>query len=316
MKKISIFIVILTAAALILTACSSKTAETPVPQTAAQPAAIIAEGSLLPVNTLDQSFALPGQVAEVLVKDGDAVSIGQPLARLTGSPEAELALANAKLNVLNAQQALNALKTPVDVNLAQAKLAVFNAQKARDNAQERFDADDSEEKQLVLEAATAALKLAEDTLAKLEKGSGVDPDALAAAEARLEAAQTALTSSQSALDARTLTATLDGSVMDLNLQPGQRVSAGTPVITLADFSTWVVKTDNLTEKDIISVKPGQKVEIVLDALPEVTLSGEVTRINARFEEKRGDVTYTVTIKMTQTDPRMRWGMTAAVKFVQ
>ena len=84
---------------------------------------------------------------------------------------------------------------------------------------------------------------------------------------------------------------------------------------MADYSTWVVKTDNLTETDVVNLAVGQKVEVVLDALPEVTLSGEVTHINARFEEKRGDITYTVTILLSQTDPQMRWGMTAAVSFL-
>ena len=54
--------------------------------------------------------------------------------------------------------------------------------------------------------------------------------------------------------------------------------------------------------------------MTLDALPDVTLKGEVTNINARFEEKRGDITYTVTVLLTETDPLMRWGMTAAVRF--
>ncbi len=316
MKKNSLYIVFLTVTALVLTACSPKTAEPASTQIISAPAMLIAEGSLLPVNTLDQSFSIPGQVAEVLVKDGDLVTVGQPLARLMASPEAELALTNARLNVLNAQQALDALTTSAEVNLAQAKLTVFNAQTARENAQDDFDADDSEENLLKLEAATAALKLAEDNQAQLEKGKGVDPDALEAAEARLDAAQAAVESAQAALDARTLTATLNGSVVDLNLQPGQRVSAGAPVITLADFSNWLVKTDNLTELNVASVSLGDQVEVGLDALPDVTLNGEVIRINTRFEEKRGDVTYTVTIQMNQSDPRLRWGMTAAVKFVQ
>jgi len=46
----------------------------------------------------------------------------------------------------------------------------------------------------------------------------------------------------------------------------------------------------------------------------VKLTGEVSSINARYEEKRGDITYTVTITINESDPAMRWGMTAAVYF--
>jgi hypothetical protein len=48
----------------------------------------------------------------------------------------------------------------------------------------------------------------------------------------------------------------------------------------------------------------------------VVLKGEVTSINDRYEEKRGDITYTVTVLLKESDPLLRWGMTAAVRFVQ
>lgn len=316
MKTKFLPVIILTAAALLLAACSPKTAEPTVEPTDAAASVLIAEGRLLPVNALDQSFALPGLVAEVLVKDGDTVSAGQVLARLTDSPEARLALARAGQEVLAAQQALDGLKTAADLNLAQAAQARIAAQEALDDAQTDFDVNDSEENQANLDAAAASLKLAEDRLAQLQSGAGVDPDAQAAAEARLNAANAALTSAQAAVDALELKATLAGTVVEPFAQPGQRVSAGQPVLTVADFSSWVVKTDNLTEADVAAIALGQPVEIVLDALPEVTLTGEVTHISARYEEKRGDITYTVTVALTQTDANMRWGMTAAVRFAQ
>jgi HlyD family secretion protein len=193
---------------------------------------------------------------------------------------------------------------------------VLSAQDQLETAQNRFDASETDENQYELDAAKAQLKLAEDTLTNLESGSGVDPRQLAAAQARLTAAEAALASAQAAVDGLQLKATLDGTVIDLALQHGQRVTAGLAVITVADLSGWVVETDNLTEVDVVNVAVGQPVEIVLDALPQVSLTGEVTHINARFEEKRGDITYTVTVALTSSDPNMRWGMTAAVKFVQ
>jgi len=60
-----------------ISACAPKTAA--VDETPASAAAdtIIAEGRLLPVRSLDLSFAVPGQVSEVLVKEGDKVRIAE-----------------------------------------------------------------------------------------------------------------------------------------------------------------------------------------------------------------------------------------------
>lgn len=317
MKKLTLSIIILTTAALLLSACgSTPTATAAAAVNPAVPPTLIAEGRVLPLNSLPQSFALPGQVAEVLVKDGEQVKAGQTLARLNDSPETFAALARAEQEAQAAQLALDALKSPAKLNLAQANLAVLAAQDQLDSAQSRYDANQTDENQYKLDAAQAQLKLAQDALSKLKSNQGVDPDQLANAEARLDSAKAALASARAAFDNLELKSTLDGTVIDLTLQPGQRVSAGQPVITVADLSGWLVQTDNLTEMDVVNIKLGQPVAVVLDALPQVTLSGTVTHINAQFEEKRGDITYTVTVALNNTDPQMRWGMTAAVKFLK
>jgi hypothetical protein len=71
----------------------------------------------------------------------------------------------------------------------------------------------------------------------------------------------------------------------------------------------------LTEINVVIVQVGQKVEVVLDALPDKTFTGVVSDIDMLYQEKRGDTTYTATIVLDQRDPQMRWGMTAAVQFL-
>lgn len=316
MKKLSTLMILITATALALSACS-----TPVPQPTVAPSAspkgmvLIAEGRLQPVNVLDQSFSVPGQVAEVLVKDGDAVKVGQVLARLNPSPDGQAALARAEQEALAARLALEGLKSSAEVNLAQAQLAVFGAKKALDKAQELYDEEKNDENKAQLESAQAKLNQAEKTLSTLRFGNGIDPDVEAAAEARLKTARAVLASAQAALDALELKSSTTGTVVDPTVQVGQRVAAGQSIFTVADFSQWVVKTDNLTELQVVNLKIGQKVEVTLDALPEVVLGGEVSQINRRFEEKRGDITYTVTVILSQSQAGLRWGMTAAVKFL-
>jgi multidrug resistance efflux pump len=315
-KKTSLIFIFICVAILGLAACSPKTAEATTIPANPTPAVLIAEGRLLPVNTLDQSFSIPGQVQEVLVEDGELVVEGQALAHLQESPDNALALRRAEQDVLAAQQALDALQNSADLNLAQSQLALIQAQDTLDRAQTRYDDEATDLTTAELHAAKASLAMAEDTLTRLENGNGVDPDQQAIAEARLATAHAALASTQSAIDAFTLKAGMPGKVVDLNLKAGQQVSAGEPIITLADFSGWVVQTDNLSEVDVIGLEVGQKAEIVLDALPGVTLNGVITHINARFEEKRSDITYTVSILLTQADAGVRWGMTAAVRFIR
>lgn len=174
------------------------------------------------------------------------------------------------------------------------------------------------EQDLAISSAEVALAKAqyEEAQRKLDElQSGSDSDELAMAKARLSSANAAVASAQSLLDSLFLKANIDGTIVDLTLQPGQKVAAGETVFVIADFSNWVIKTDNLTESDVTSITIGQKVSVFLDALPEKEFEGEVTYINNLFEEKRGDITYTATILLTQTDPQMRWGMTGAVEFL-
>jgi hypothetical protein len=49
-------------------------------------------------------------------------------------------------------------------------------------------------------------------------------------------------------------------------------------------------------------------------LPELELAGVVETIKDLSEEKRGDVTFTVTIRLDESDPRLRWGMSVTVDF--
>jgi multidrug efflux pump subunit AcrA (membrane-fusion protein) len=127
MKKLSLSITVLAAAVLVLTACSPKTAQPAAAVAESQPDVLTAEGRLQPVNSMDQSFSTPGQVAEVLVKDGDTVKAGQVLARLSVAPEAQTVLARARQELLAAQQALDGLKTSADLHLAQGRLAVVES---------------------------------------------------------------------------------------------------------------------------------------------------------------------------------------------
>ena len=92
------------------------------------------------------------------------------------------------------------------------------------------------------------------------------------------------------------------------------MSPGYPVLQVADFSRWEVETDDLTEIEVVNLSVGQKVTLVADSLPKVTMMGSVESIGLVSEVKRGDTTYTVRIVVDEADPRLRWGMTVVVTF--
>lgn len=46
------------------------------------------------------------------------------------------------------------------------------------------------------------------------------------------------------------------------------------------------------------------------------LAGVVSHIQALGEDKQGDIVYTVTITLDQQDSRLRWNMTASVRFAE
>jgi HlyD family secretion protein len=398
------FIILLLFGGLLLAACGGgatpDASATEVPITVAN-SQIVAEGRVVPRDSVELSFLSAGQVDEVLVKEGDVVKKGDVLIRLGDREqyEAQLAAAQGELSAAQQEQtaADQALKSLYDNNpkaQSQALETLKNARKEFDDAQRSYNSLNSVAKQVDLDAAKAQVVLArealdkamedfepyenkpEDNLARavymgrlaaaqnaydqavrqLNRLEGLvgsdfdiaqaktrldiaqarldqaeqdytkiedapDPDTVILAENRVETAQTRLTaaesgvaSAQAAIDKLDLVATMDGTVTRLDVIPGQDVNPGAPVAQLADFSQWYVETDNLTEIEVVDVSQGQKVTIVPDALPDLELNGTVERIADYFEEKRGDVTYTVRILLDEPDPRLRWGMTVVTNF--
>lgn len=184
---------------------------------------------------------------------------------------------------------------------------------ALDNAQSDYNAAVRRlSYEVQLEAAKADLKRALDQWETIKDGP--DPDLLALANARVNTAQKAVQAAQARLGNLELRATIEGTVAKIDLVVGSQVVPNVNVITLADFSSWYVYTENLTEIEVVDIELGQTATIVPDALPQLELQGVVESIGQVFVERGGDVTYTTKILLTESDPRLRWGMTALITF--
>jgi len=147
----------------------------------------------------------------------------------------------------------------------------------------------------------------------LEEGFDLDQQTLL--ESQLSAAEASLAAAQNALDNYTLTAPFGGTVTDITLETGQFVGPESRAAQLADLSEFKIETSDLTELEVVKISEGQIVEIIPDALPDTLLLGKVEGIGQSFTTQAGDVIYTVTISLDDTDPNLRWGMTVELTFL-
>jgi hypothetical protein len=54
--------------------------------------------------------------------------------------------------------------------------------------------------------------------------------------------------------------------------------------------------------------------VTLDAIPGMQMAAQVQSIEKFGESYQGDIVYAVVLKLNQSDPRLRWNMTANVTF--
>ena len=240
----------------------------------------------------------------------------------TAAAQAEAARAQAELKV--AQDSYDALVLgpghgiPTDLNVPGRGLGAYEEQKRSQLAatksaytaalarltQARVSATDSvQAAQAGVDIATAQRDAAKARLALAKVG---------ATSQQIDIAKARVAQAQAALDETTLLAPFDGSIAELTINVGEIASPGTRLASIADVTQWQVDTDDLSEVDVVGVQPGAAVSITVDALPGVTLKGQVTSITPRSAVKRGDVTYTVKVALTDADPHLKWGMTAFV----
>ena len=243
---------------------------------------------------------------EPIVQDEDADE--------TAREQAALRLNAAQNNVLAAQTALAELRAGATADEAQAANSAVGAAANQRQAAEA-------ELALLLAGArpeevtvtAVSVSAAESAVAEAELGVAEAETAVLQAEAALAESQAAAEAAQIALDRRTLTAPFAGVVAAVPVKIDEVVTAGVPVLTVADFSEWHIETTDLTELGIVNIARGFEVEITIDAFPGQTLQGEVIDIAEVSDVVRGDVTYVTTIALLAEPPLgLRWGMTAFV----
>lgn len=261
-------------------------------------------------NAVGQAVAQRDQVAKGPTDDALAAAEAQLAQAQVQRKEAEDAyqrLIDSKLHGWMEEQAI------LRVNAANE--AVAAAQAAVDQIKAGASPELVQAYNSAIGVAAQQRKAAEAQLALLKAGATkAQVDAAMAqvdqAKAGLEAAKAALAAAQAQLDQATLKAPFAGTIVSLSTEVGEVVTPGAPVLVLVDESKWRLKTNDLSETDVVLVRLGQSATATLDAFGDQTFHGVVTEIASIAETNRGNTTYAVTIDLDPTDAPLRWGMTA------
>jgi HlyD family secretion protein len=183
-------------------------------------------------------------------------------------------------NYLDAQQKYNQVSEgadPTDLSIAQANLAVAQSQ----------------------------LKDAQDQLQTIR--SGPSEDDLQAAQARVEAAQ-------NEVDKARLEAPIAGTVTDVSVQAGDRVSAGTQAFRIDDLSRILAVVD-VSEIDVNLIRKDEPVTLTLDAAPDKNYQGRVLETPEVGEAQQGVASFSVIIEVTGPREGMLPGMTVGASIL-
>ena len=130
------------------------------------------------------------------------------------------------------------------------------------------------------------------------------------------AAATASLSTAMSLIPEEITAARSGTVIS-TAGAGAAVESGTSIATIAGTDSLVL-TSAVSELNIARIQPGQPVEFTLSAYPDDVFTGTVSKIaGSARSQYSGAVLETVVdvlISPDSTDPRLRSGLTADVRF--
>lgn len=135
------------------------------------------------------------------------------------------------------------------------------------------------------------------------------------AEAQVKIKQASLERSKLDLAHCTIYAPVDGIVISRNVDVGQTVAASmnAPVLfqIANDLSNMQIDA-NVSEADVGTVETGQQVNFTVDAYPSRTFTGRVVQIRNSPVTVQNVVTYDTVIGVTNSDFKLKPGMTATV----
>jgi multidrug resistance efflux pump len=256
-----------------------------------------------------------GRVAEVLVDEGDSVSAGQVLVRLSGSL-LEPQVKEQEARVEEAAAALDRVVTgPRREEINRARIAWERAEKDRLRIQELLSQHLGSQKEY--DDAAAAAESAKESYEELQRGSRSEDER--AASSRLLEAEHRLAFLKEQLAETDVKSPARGLVEALDLRPGDIVAANSPVaLILEPDQLWV--RFYVPETVLGRVQVGQRAHCTIDTFADREFSGRVSDIrdyaeytprNVQTRDLREDQVFAVKLVLDPA-PELRPGMTATV----
>jgi len=208
------------------------------------------------------------------------------------------------------QQQFDAVRTTYETSLARQK-----------EAEEQFKLVKEGPRKEQIEQARAAMVQAKEHFRLLRNGSRKED--IEQARARLELTKAALAEAETRLSYATVNSPLSGVVLSKNVEPGEYVSAGTPIVTVADLDNIWVRA-YINETDLGRVKVGQRARVTTDSYPHKVYDGRVAFVasQAEFtpkmvqtEKERVKLVYRVKVDITNQNLELKPGMPADVEIL-
>jgi membrane fusion protein, macrolide-specific efflux system len=264
---------------------------------------VLGTGSLQPLDIVDVGAQATGQIQSLKVELGDLVKRGQLLAVI--DPQIQ------QNNLLNAEAALavqRANRASQEASLAQNELSM------------------SRQTQLVKTgaAAQAALDQAEAQVKVSRANLRANDAQIRQAEINVERAKVDLSRTQ-------ILAPIDGVVAAIPVREGQTVNAvqsAPTVVRLAKMDVMTVKAQ-ISEADVINVRPGQKVYFTILGDPDKRYYGTIRSVEPAPEQTSASggasgslggganaaIYYNALFDVPNVDGRLKAAMTAQVNVV-
>jgi multidrug resistance efflux pump len=167
-----------------------------------------------------------------------------------------------------------------------------------------------EEAQAKLDEAKAAWDLTQ---------RGYRSEEIAQAKAARDAAAAALSASEQRIDELVIRSPVDGLVEAMELQPGDLVQAGAPVLSLMDCRRLWVRA--YLPENHLNLTVGQKLWVTVDSYPDqrfaaqlsfISRQAEFTPSNIQTPDERAKQVFRIKATLTEAIDRLRPGMAADV----
>ena len=205
--------------------------------------------------------------------------------------------------------------------LESAEAALRTAESTRDAASQRLGLSkegsrrqDVAEAQAQVERAQAGVNVAEAGRQEV----GIQMAALVSAQAMEKQLRAQLETAKTQLSYTEIRSPMNGVVLTRNIEPGEFVNPGTPVVTVANIDDlWM--NIYIPESQTGLVKLGQEVRVSVDSFPKEAFKGEITFVSSESEftpktilteEERIKLVYRAKVALENTQQRLKPGMPA------